>query len=44
MKITGTRYVPAQPWFGQVDNSQPKQFNPAPLEAVVNQWFNKGAK
>lgn len=44
MKVTGTRYIKAQPWFGKVEREvkQPKyQF--AELEAIVRNW-NKGAK
>jgi hypothetical protein len=43
MKVTGTRYVPSKPWFGQVNAAAPKQYDAKALEDVILNWF-KGVK
>ena len=44
MKVTGTRYIKAQPWFGQVEkDAKPAKYEFAELEKVVMAWF-KGEK
>ena len=42
MKVIGTRYIKAKPWFGQVEKeAKAPKFDATELEKVVRNWIKE---